>query len=232
MEHAWPASSPPSNLERVHSGELLLRRSSSLCALAQKNKYYDFTETALILRGIEKARSWNADILNFSIYFQDSDVITKKLAEAAKLGRDQRGIVVVAATGNDGGLPKYPAYLARGASDFISVGASDENDGLKKRNPNIPNDWGSNNEADVTIAAPGLRLVTTAVNGAYDCSFSGTSSATPQVAGIVALLLAKEPALTAKEVKQRLRNSADKPVGLVPLGRVNACRALQLSDCN
>jgi subtilisin family serine protease len=47
-------------------------------------------------------------------------------------------------------------------------------------------------------------------NGNYTATFAGTSSATPLAAGIVGLVLSRNPNLTRKEVKQILRNTADK----------------------
>jgi subtilisin family serine protease len=47
-------------------------------------------------------------------------------------------------------------------------------------------------------------------NGNYTATFGGTSSATPLAAGIVGLVLSHNPNLTRKQVKQILRNTADK----------------------
>jgi subtilisin family serine protease len=47
-------------------------------------------------------------------------------------------------------------------------------------------------------------------NGNYTATFGGTSSATPLAAGVVGLVLSRNPNLTRKDVKQILRNTADK----------------------
>jgi subtilisin family serine protease len=74
-------------------------------------------------------------------------------------------------------------------------------------------------------------------NGNYTATFGGTSSATPLAAGIVGLVLSHNPSLTRKQVKQILRNTADK-VGPAPydekghnnrygFGRLNANKAVK-----
>ncbi|WP_186775283.1 CBM96 family carbohydrate-binding protein [Rubripirellula tenax] len=73
--------------------------------------------------------------------------------------------------------------------------------------------------------------------GDYTSRFSGTSAATPLAAGIAALMLAKAPELTASEIREVMRASADKIGGVeytngfnnfYGYGRVNADSALRL----
>ncbi|HZA28747.1 MAG TPA: S8 family serine peptidase, partial [Gammaproteobacteria bacterium] len=74
-------------------------------------------------------------------------------------------------------------------------------------------------------------------NGSYANDFGGTSSATPLAAGIAGLVLSRNPNLTRKEVKQILRDTADK-IGPAPydekgrnnrygFGRLNANKAVK-----
>jgi subtilisin family serine protease len=76
---------------------------------------------------------------------------------------------------------------------------------------------------EVTGMLPGLGIFTDDRVGAegYDPSdytgyFGGTSSATPVVAGVAALVLSANPALTAQQVKTILQQSADKIVDPEP----------------
>jgi subtilisin family serine protease len=69
------------------------------------------------------------------------------------------------------------------------------------------------------------------VDGSYLDNFNGTSSATPLVAGIAALLLSKYPNLSPADIRNHLQNTADDK-GVPGFdyqfghGRVNAAKAL------
>lgn len=106
-----------------------------------------------------------------------------KRAEAA-------GVTFVAAAGNDGiNNEKYPTYPASyDASNIISVAAIDPATGLLASFSN----YGSKS---VDIAAPGVNILSTYPNSGY-AFMSGTSMATPHVAGALALMLSLKPDLT------------------------------------
>ena len=96
----------------------------------------------------------------------------------------------------------------------------------------------SNFGASVDIGAPGNVILSTQINNQYRL-LTGTSMASPHVAGVAALILAKRPALTHEEVRHILINTAD-PVNqedsdvldekFVGAGTVNAERALLASS--
>ena len=92
------------------------------------------------------------------------------------------------------------------------------------------------------VAAPGVHNLTTDISGTKGYNkehnytdFNGTSSSTPIVAGIAGLMLSANPLLTEKEVRNIIKQTADK-VGHVPydrghnhrmgFGRVNALKAV------
>lgn len=121
----------------------------------------------------------------------------------------QKGVVFVAAAGNGGmdGLgdnndttPSYPANYKLPC--VVSVAASDDQDRLTR----FSNFGGKS----VHVAAPGLNILSTVPGGKYAVA-SGTSMATPHVAGLFALVFAANPSLTADEAI-RIVESNTKPI--------------------
>jgi subtilisin family serine protease len=172
------------------------------------------------------------------------------IAKAAREGRGGKGCVICFAAGNEDVdyLNYYGAH-----PDVICVGASTSDDEHA--------DY-SNRGRELTVVAPSngsWPILSTRANwdegipgevgaakwyygdgidrGARYQHFGGTSSATPLVAGICALILSANPNLTAREVKQILIQTADK-IGSPSeysnghslkygFGRVNAYKAVQ-----
>jgi subtilisin family serine protease len=132
-------------------------------------------------------------------------------------------ILFVAAAGNDSEdadrTPHYPANYQ--LPNVISVAALDRNDRLASFS-----NYGAKN---VHVAAPGKEILSTWLGGQYE-EHSGTSMATPFVAGVAALVLSVEPNLSVKELRERLFTTVDKLdtlQGKVSTGgRVNAARAV------
>lgn len=133
------------------------------------------------------------------------------------------GILFVAASGNASTntdrTPHYPSSYKLG--NVISVAALDRNDQLAS--------FSNFGEKSVHIAAPGKEILSTWLGDQYE-SHSGTSMATPVVAGVAALLLSKEPKLSVDELRIKLLESVDKLQSLkgkvVTGGRINAATAV------
>jgi subtilisin family serine protease len=89
----------------------------------------------------------------------------------------------------------YPA----GYAEVVSVAATDSAD----RRASF-----SNANADVEIAAAGVGVLSTKRGGGY-VAFSGTSMATPHVAGVAALIFGDNPGWTAAQVRAKLDTSVD-----------------------
>ena len=136
-----------------------------------------------------------------------------------------RGAVLVAAAGNS---QKPAAIFPAGYRKVIAVASTEQNQ---------QRFYQSNFGASVDIGAPGNVILSTQINNQYRL-LTGTSMASPHVAGVAALLLAKRPALTHEEVRHILISTAD-PVfqedsdaldeRFVGAGTVNAERALLAS---
>ncbi len=129
------------------------------------------------------------------------------------------GVVFVAAAGNEGRnlyySPTYPATYP----GVISVGATDANDQMASFS-----NYGTN---EVLITAPGVQIQSTYLNQGYQ-SLSGTSMATPQVSGAIALALSLNPRLNLEQLRTNLCNTADSIGGnSVKCGRINIGRFIE-----
>ncbi len=146
-----------------------------------------------------------------------------KALEDAIRAAGEAGILFVAAAGNNstdnGKRAHYPSNYD--LPNVISVAATDRNDQLAS--------FSNFGIKTVHIAAPGKDITSTWLNDSYRDA-SGTSMATPYIAGTAALILASEPKLSVKKLRERILQSADKIDSLNGKvesgGRINAAKAL------
>ncbi len=144
------------------------------------------------------------------------------MQDSITAARDQ-GILFVAAAGNDAAdndaSASYPASYP--VDNVVSVAASDNQDKIAN--------FSNYGKTKVHVAAPGVRILSTTKGGKY-AAFSGTSMATPHVAGIAALLMSADSTLRYSDLKERLIRTSTPVAGLkkkvVAKGRVNAWNAL------
>ncbi len=176
-------------------------------------KVLDSTGTGddtVIAAGIVWAADHGAQVINLSLGGAGS---SQELTDAIGYAVG-KGVVLVAAAGNSGSTDTfYPAADPRA----ISVAATTVADRRYS--------W-SNFGAWVDLAAPGCNIAPVLSEGYGD--FCGTSSATPVVAGLIALELSAQPTLTAGEAEQALEHAAVPLPGLVRYGRIDAARTLSL----
>ncbi|QLE56573.1 S8 family peptidase [Nostoc sp. TCL26-01] len=149
-----------------------------------------------IANGIYYAVDNGAKVINLSLGGDYSSRTLKSAIEYAS----SKGAIVVMAAGNDGdSKPDYPANYANKTG--IAVGAVDENGNLA----DFSNRSGSSDIAYVT--APGVNVYSSVPNNEY-ANYSGTSMASPYVAGVVALMLSANPNLTDSQVRSIITSTA------------------------
>ncbi|MDE2491392.1 MAG: S8 family serine peptidase [Elusimicrobia bacterium] len=127
-----------------------------------------------IVKGIEWAADNGADVINMSLGGPSGSAAMERAVKYAL----SKGVVVVAAAGNSGPNPDTVGYPA-GYPGVIAVAASDSNDQVA--------DFSSRGSA-VAFIAPGVN-VTSTVPGGGTATLSGTSMASPHVAGLAALAI-------------------------------------------
>lgn len=157
-----------------------------------------------LIEAIDYSRSIGVKIINAS--FGAPGVPSQGISDAISRAQNDE-ILIVAASGNgdqnglainNDQIPHYPSSFPQ--DNIVSVGAIGR-DGMLTQFSN----FGLNS---VDLAAPGFDIVSTVRSNQY-ASFSGTSMATPHVAGAAALLWAKDPSMNVTEVKQLLFNFVD-----------------------
>lgn len=175
--------------------------------------------TDALARGIRYAVDEGARILNVSI---NGDGAAVDLAAAVRYA-GERGAVVVASAGNNARdidvTPSYPAALADPA--ILSVAAATEE--------NLPWEQSNTGRRSVDLAAPGVRILSTASGSAYQTRV-GTSAAAPFVSASLALLAAARPDLPMSALRDMLIDTARRSEGFDQLlggGRLNVGVAMR-----
>lgn len=175
---------------------------------------------------IRVAVDHGAKVISNSWGFPDPD---STVADAVQYALDNN-VTVLFAAGNGPDRPPYdyntrfPCNLTA-TTAVICIGASSPTDEHKNASSSDGlHSWGSSYEgAGPDVVSPGPWSYTTDRQGAagynsdaaasgvdanYTHSFGGTSSSTPKAAGVVALMLSRNPALTPAQVKDVLRSTA------------------------
>jgi subtilisin family serine protease len=148
---------------------------------------------------------------------------SRALEDVIKKANDA-GILFVAASGNattnNDRRPHYPSSYA--LPNVISVAALDRSDALAQ--------FSNYGVKTVHVGAPGKDILSTWLGGEYETK-SGTSMATPIVAGVAALALSAQPDISVSELRALLLKSVDPIPGLqgkvVTGGRINAAKAMK-----
>jgi hypothetical protein len=140
---------------------------------------------------------------------------------------DARGILFVAAAGNESNnndaSPAYPASYE--LPNVISVAASDNKDQMAY--------FSNSGVRTVHVAAPGVDIYSSVPGSKYQ-KMSGTSMATPHVAGLAALVKAAIPDATGSQIRARIINGVDRSsywsTRVSSGGRINAANSLEVDS--
>jgi len=167
--------------------------------------------------GIVYAAVNKADVINMSWGGTGSSVTAQNIIDYAY----SQGCILVAAAGNsDVNTPFYPAAY----NNVISVAATTSSD--TKASFSNYGTW-------VDISAPGNNIYSTFVTASYG-NKSGTSMASPMVAGLCGLMLSLNPSLTQADITNCLLSTADNInamnpsyIGQLGSGRIDAQAAMQ-----
>jgi subtilisin family serine protease len=171
--------------------------------------------------------SWITNAINWSWQNGNADVLSNSwggggasssinnaIDGAVNNGRGGLGSPVFFAAGNDNGTVFYPATYESTIS-VIAMSMCNQ-----RKSPTSCDGeywWGSNYGITADIAAPGVKIFATDIAGAsgynsgdYISTFNGTSSACPNAAGVMALILSNDHTLTAAAARYAMESTADK----------------------
>jgi subtilisin family serine protease len=172
------------------------------------------------IAALRYAVDMNVDIINYSGGGPEPDREELRILKRA----EQKGIIVVAAAGNEESnidVAKNAYYPASyGLKNIITVTAHDQ--ALKTLSSS---NYGKRN---VDIAAPGYRIKSALPYGRSGF-LTGTSQATAFVSGVAALIKAQYPKVTAVQMKKIINQSAKKEITMMTKckagGRLDATKA-------
>ncbi|MFI5908681.1 S8 family serine peptidase [Dactylosporangium sp. NPDC051541] len=146
---------------------------------------------SLMAAGLEWAVDQGAKVICIAAQTGEDEQLQQAIERALR-----SDVVVVAAAGNRS-VSSSVAYPAR-LPGVLAVGGTDSSGGHADVSASGP---------EVVVAAPAVKLMSVGLNGQYRLG-TGTSDATAIVAGVVALVRARYPALTAAEVVHRIAATA------------------------
>ncbi len=115
------------------------------------------------------------------------------------------GIFSAFAAGNGGELGDGTVPAPAGYPEAFAVGATGLNNAIASFSGRGPSFW---EELKPEVCAPGVGVRSSDTGGDYQSGLSGTSYAAPHVAGLAALLLSADPALTVDELEYFMQYTA------------------------
>jgi subtilisin family serine protease len=187
-----------------------------------------------VANGIIYAVDNGAQVINMSFgkgYSPEKYLVDNAMKYAAR-----HDVLIVQGSGNDGSdmdeNPEFPndTYMKKPflgpkqAPNVISVGALSPEGG-----ENAVAEFSNYGKKEVDVFAPGVYIYATTPENTYNY-LSGTSMASPVVAGMAALIRSRYPDLSASQVKDIIIKSTDKlPASVIQPGTFNTVQSSDLS---
>jgi membrane-anchored mycosin MYCP len=193
-----------------------IRQSSAKFGLTRDPSSTGVGDVDTMARAVRTAADLGASVINISTVAcvpVASALDDRALGAALAYAVDVKNVVIVAAAGNTGGAGQCPPQRADATWQTATVSVS----------PAWYDDYvltvGSVNAEGApsafTLAGPWVDVAATGegVTSLGSASLSGTSFAAPIVSGLAALIRARFPALSARQVMQRIESTAHHPTG-------------------
>ncbi|AMW12543.1 peptidase S8 [Streptomyces qaidamensis] len=173
-----------------------------------------FGSDSEIVAGMEWAAAQGADVINMSLGGPDSPAIDPMEAAVNKLS-EEKGVLFAIAAGNEGDFGEQTVGSPGSAAAALTVGAVDDKDKLADFSSRGP---GMDGALKPDVTAPGVDITAASAEGnliaqevgekpAGYMTISGTSMATPHVAGAAAILKQQHPEWKYAELKGALTGS-------------------------
>jgi subtilisin len=172
--------------------------------------YSDDIASAIRMAADEATRTGSKVIISMSLGSSAKDTLISNAVDYAY----GKGVLVIAAAGNDGPTSNtigYPGALVNAVAvaaleNVIQNGTYRVADFSSRGNPSTDGDF-LIQERDVEVSAPGRAIESTWHDGSYN-TISGTSMATPHVSGLAAKIWAANGSMSHTQLRAELQNRA------------------------
>ncbi|SNT09772.1 S8 family serine peptidase [Actinacidiphila glaucinigra] len=181
-----------------------------------------FGSESQVIEGMEWAAAQGARVVNMSLGSDMQTDGTDPMSLAVNEISRSSGALFVVAAGNAGEMGEKTVGSPGAADAALTVGAVDRDDSLASFSSRGPRYGDRATKPDIT--APGVGIVAARAAGTtmgvpvddHYVAASGTSMATPHVAGAAALLAGQHPSWTSEQLKDALISTSHTVSGQVP----------------
>jgi subtilisin family serine protease len=166
------------------------------------------------------SNSWGVPDYLLGLFPGSDTLVNAVIDDVVETGRGGLGVPMLFSSGNDGITDTIPIWPAR-YEKTIAVGATSMCDEHKSATSCDNESWWAGNWGEgLHVSAPGVRVATIDMLGSngfnaseYYNAFNGTSSACPNAAGVVALMLSNTPSMTEAMARETLAVTSEKVGG-------------------